>query len=40
MNIDPTLKFSEHYQKASDKGNQNIGMVRRSFDFMDSEILV
>jgi hypothetical protein len=37
--VDPTLKFSIHCQKSASKANRILGMIRRSFDHLDGEML-
>lgn len=37
VNIDPSLKFSQHIEIQVNKANRLLGMIRRSFEFLDSE---
>ena len=37
VNVDPSLKFSKHCEKAVNKANQLLGLIRRSFDYIDKE---
>ena len=37
VHVDPSLKFSKHCEKATNKANRLLGMIRRSFDSIDSE---
>ena len=39
VNIDPTLHFSIQCQKAANKGNQILGLIRRSFKFLDKQMM-
>ena len=39
VHVDPTLKFSKHCEKVVNKANQILGLIRRSFDYIDSESL-
>ena len=39
VNIDPELKFTQHCVKVANKASQIVGMIRRSFDYIDSEML-
>ena len=38
--FDKSLKFDTHIQKAVAKGNQVIGLIRRSFDFIDKDVFL
>jgi hypothetical protein len=37
--VDPSLKFSKHCEKAANKANRILGLIRRSFDHLDKEML-
>jgi len=39
VSVDPSLKFSKHCEKAASKANQILGMVRRSFDYINVSML-
>ena len=37
VHVDPSLKFTKHCEKAVNKANQLLGIIRRSFDYIDKE---
>ena len=39
INVDPELKFSKHVEIQVNKANKILGLIRRSYDYMDGEIL-
>jgi hypothetical protein len=39
VHMDPSLKFAEHCHKVVSKANQILGLIRRSFDFIDKQSL-
>ena len=39
VHVDPSLHFSIHCQKAANKANGILGLIRRSFKFLDAEML-
>ena len=36
VNVDPELKFSQHIERQVNKANKILGMIRRSYEFIDS----
>jgi hypothetical protein len=40
VHIDPSLNFSKHCEKAANKANRMLGLIKRSFDYMDEDMLV
>jgi hypothetical protein len=40
VHIDPSLSFSIHCVKASNKANQMVGLIKRSFGFIDCDMIV
>jgi hypothetical protein len=36
--IDDKLKFKQHINLQTKKANQRLGMIKRSFDFMDKDM--
>ena len=40
VHIDDQLKFHEHVSKTVSKGNQLVGLIRRSFQFMDNDMFI
>ena len=38
--IDDKLKFKQHINQQTKKANQRLGMIKRSFDFMDKDIFL
>ncbi len=39
VNIDPQLNFSQHIESQVNKANKILGMIRRSYEFLDGETL-
>ena len=39
MNVDPELKFSKHTEIQVNKANKILGLIRRSYEYMDKEML-
>ena len=39
VHMDPTLNFSKHCERAANKANRIVGLIRRSFSYMDSSML-
>ena len=39
VNIDPELKFSQYIERQGNKANKILGMIRRSYEFIDSVIM-
>ena len=39
VHVDPALKFTQHCNKAVSKANKLVGLLRRTFDFIDKQIL-
>lgn len=39
VHVDSNLKFSNHIQKAVNKGNRLLGLVRRSFEYLDATMV-
>lgn len=39
VHVDPKLNFSDHAQQAVSKGNSKIGLIRRSFTYLDAEVV-
>ena len=39
VHVDPSLHFSQHCEKAANKANRIVGLIRRSFDYMDGPML-
>jgi hypothetical protein len=37
--VDPSMRFTKHCEMAANKANRILGLVRRSFDFMDANML-
>jgi hypothetical protein len=37
INIDPTLKFSQHIEIQVNKANKILGLIRRSYEYLDQE---
>jgi hypothetical protein len=37
--VDPSLHFSQHCQKAAKKANSMLGLIRRSFSYLDREMV-
>lgn len=40
VHVDPTLKFSQHVRKTTNKANSILGMIRRTFDYMDKSMMI
>jgi hypothetical protein len=38
--IDNKLKFKQHINLQTKKANQRLGMIKRSFDFMDKDMFL
>ena len=38
VTFDPTLKFSKHVRAVASKANRIVGLVRRTFNFMDRDM--
>ena len=38
--VDPSLKFTQHCQKAAGKANRLVGLIRRSFSYLDGPMMV
>jgi len=39
VHVDPSLKFTKHCETATNKANRILGLVRRSFDYLDAGML-
>ena len=39
VNMDPSLKFSKHTEIQVNKANRILGLIRRSYEFLDGESL-
>jgi len=39
VNVDPELKFSKHIEIQVNKANKILGLIRRSYEYMDEEML-
>jgi hypothetical protein len=39
VHVDPSLKFTKHCDKAVAKANRLVGLLRRTFDYVDKQIL-
>ena len=39
VHVDPKLNFSDHTQQVVSKGNSKIGLIRRSFTYLDAEVV-
>ena len=39
VKFDPTLKFSKHAAMVANKANKMVGIIRRTFDFLDESML-
>ena len=39
VHVDPSLHFSQHCAKAASKANQIVGLVKRTFSYMDIEMM-
>ena len=40
VHVDPALKFSAHCEKAASKANRLVGLIRRSFNYIDAQMMV
>ena len=39
VHIDPELKFSKHVERQVNKANRILGLIRRSYEFIDMEVM-
>ena len=39
VHIDPELKFSKHVERQVNKANRILGLIRRSYEFIDIEFM-
>ena len=39
INVDPELKFSQHIERKVNKANKVLAMIRRSYEFIDSDTM-
>ena len=39
VNVDNELKFSKHIKAQVNKANQRLGLIRRSYDYLDAEAM-
>jgi hypothetical protein len=39
VNIDNKLKFSKHIEGQVNKANERLGLIRRSFEFLDAQAM-
>ena len=37
--MDPELKFTEHVEKQVNKANKILGLIRRTFEYLDGEVM-
>ncbi len=39
VNVDPELKFSSHVEKQVNKANRILGLIRRSYEYIDADVM-
>jgi hypothetical protein len=39
VNVDNELRFSKHIEAQVDKANQRLGLIRRSYEYIDAEAM-
>ena len=39
VHMDPELKFSQHLERQVNKANRLLGLIRRSFDYLDCDTM-
>ena len=39
VRIDPELKFSKHVERQVNKANKILGLIRRSYEYIDMEVM-